>query len=191
MATQYIWEDYVTIGDDLFFPGVMSCAAIIVLANGTLDYGGYHITRYSTQTELQAACQYMLNQLNGNVTAVYVIGNYQRYNCSGVGANGGLATALRNALNYNGNVRFLQSSSNWMTNGIAVRAENSGVITGALELRIAAPGNWSVGGNANLSLVMREVRPNGNVINPRIASRQTASFNGTENPWLLGALDVA
>jgi hypothetical protein len=191
MATQYIHEDHVTIGDDLFFPSVMSCAAIIVLANGTVDYGGYHITILSTQTELQAACQFIVNGLNGNISGVYVIGNYQRNNCPGVGPNGGLASALRGALNYYGNVWFLNSSTNWRNNGIAVRAENSVLIAGALELRIAAPGNWSLGGNANLSLVMREVRPNGNVINPRIASRQTASFNGTENPWLLGALDVA
>jgi hypothetical protein len=191
MATQYIHEDHVTLGDELFFPSVMSCAAIIVLADGTLDHGGYHITIPSTQTELQAACQFIVNRLNGNISGVYVIGNYQRDNCPGVGPNGGLAKSLRNALNYNGNVWLLNSSSTWRNNRIAVRAENSLLIAGALELRIAAPGNWSSGGNANLSLVMREVRPSGNVVNPRIASRQTASFNGTGNPWHLGALEVA
>ncbi len=190
MPPRYLHEDHVTYDADLFFPNVQSCAAVIVTSTGSTAIGGYHITVGSSTTELDAAGQYISAGLNGNINRVYVVGNYSRDGASGAGANGRLGAALRVALNYPGHVWFLQSSSAWMNNGIAVAAQYSATRAGVLEIRVAPPGDWRLTGQrAVAGPEMRWVRPNG-TLRLVTATVQEAAFSGTQNPYALGSFSV-
>jgi hypothetical protein len=190
MPPRFLHEDHVTYDAELFFPNVQSCAAVIVTSTGSAAIGGYHITVASNTTELDAVGQYISNGLNGNINRVYVVGNYSRDGASGAGANGRLGAALRVALNYPGHVWFLQSSSQWMNSGIAVAVQYSGVRPGALEIRVAPPGDWRLSSQrAAAGAEMRWVRPTG-ALRPVIGTVQEADFTGAQTPYALGSFSV-
>lgn len=188
MPTEYVNEDHVTFGNDLFFPNVQSCAAVIVQTDGTTDFGGYHITVASKKAELDAAGQYLTTSMLGGVCAIYVIGNYRRVGASGVGANSTLAAAIRTALTSDRNVQFLQSPPAWM-HGIAVRIRSSAMMPGQPELLVTPPGQWAVAANAMPGGNMRKIRQNGALIVPA-RPLPTGTMNGNPSPWAIGSLEV-
>lgn len=189
MPTDFIHEDHVAVGSDLFFPNVQSCAAIIVMSDGGQLFGGYHITVGSTAQELTAACGHLTATLVGNISQVYVIGNVARQNVSGIGGGATLRDALRVGLNYAGAVRRWQASVEQMR-GVAVRIQRNAAPPNAVELRIADPGQWALGGQVANNAGLRRVRRDGQIAAPPIATSLSAAFNGNQNIWALGGFDV-
>lgn len=190
MPTQYIHEDHVTVGDDLLFPNVQSCAAIIVQTTLSTEYGGYHTTVASSYFELRAACAYMISRLEGAVSGIYVIGNYARTSASGGGANYTLGSTLKGVLDAKCDVLYLQSLSAWMTGGIAVHVTNPQMRPGPPEVRVAPPGSWMPAAVAPVDANMRRVKSSDGAVMPR-SPQPTATIPKAPDPWALASLERA
>ena len=185
---EYIHEENVTFGQDLIFPNVQSCAAVIVVTNGDQRFGGYHITRMSTAGGLTAALQHITGGLQGAVSDVMIIGNAWRLNASGAGANGKLANLLKAGLNYAGKVRVHQSTADHLNAGIAVRISRAAGGGQHPELRINFPGTWVMGPHVANGPDLRRARPAG--IGPtQFATYASANLN-VVNPTALLSLET-
>ena len=191
VPTQYIHEDHVTVGDDLLFPNVRSCAAIIVQTTRSTEYGGYHTTVASSNFELRAACAYMISKLEGAVSGIYVIGNYARTSASGGGANFTLGSTLKGMLYANCDVLYLQSLSAWITQGIAVHVTDPKMRPGPPEVRVALPDRWTPAAVAPVDANMRRVKSSGGAVMPNLPMQQTATIPEAPKPWALASLERA
>lgn len=189
MPTDFIHEDHVAVGNDLFFPNVQTCAAIIVTSDGGLDLGGYHITIGSTAQELTAACGHLAATLVGNINQVYVVGNVARVGAGGIAGGATLRDALRAGLGYVGTVRRWQASPAQM-HGVAVRVQRSVAPPNGMELRIADPGQWALGAQSPNNAGLRRVRRTGVIAAAQFPTSLSAAFNGTPAIWALGGLNV-
>ena len=145
--TDFVNEDYCVVSDDLIFPNVQSCTALIVRGTtGTL--GGYHFTVGTHTQQFDAAGRFIVAQLPGQaVDAVYLVGNLSGRTPavakdSATAFSAGLKTVLAKALGYANSIFYFDTGPVAGAQGNAVVARRNGG-TGALELSLVGQNGWS------------------------------------------------
>ena len=142
---EYLHEDYVTIANDLVFPNVQSCCALVVTTTQNNRLGGLHFTVGTTKSEMDRALLHIRTELGGTVDGVYMIGNIdgrRGITKAGMAYPGPLRDTVRAGLAYGFGIKFHDIGAN--NPGVAVSAWRDGA-GNVLRLSLAANGGWAPG----------------------------------------------
>jgi len=142
---EYLHEDYVTVANDLVFPSVQSCCALVVTTTQNNRLGGLHFTVGTTKAEMDRALLHIRTELGGAADGVYLIGNVdgrRGVTEEGMAYPGPLRDTIRSGLTYGFGIKFHDIGIN--NPGVAVNARRDGP-TNVLRLSVAAHGGWALG----------------------------------------------
>ena len=144
---EFLNEDYVTIANELVFPSVQTCCALVVTAAGTNNIGGYHLTNFTGLREFKRAALHLRTEIGGAIDGVYLVGNVlgrPGNQMPGMDSLAELRNAVQQELGYAFAARYQDIGLN--NPGVAVRAWRDGV-TNLLRLSVSPNGSWVAAAN--------------------------------------------
>jgi hypothetical protein len=154
----FVNEDYVTIADEVVFPQVQTCCALVVSSTLNGQLGGYHFTLRTEKVEMDRALLYFKTEIGGNVDAIYLVGNVLQRQAiirEGMGYSAPLKATLSAGLGVGFGIKYFDIGANNL--GVAVRAWRD-PIRNLVKLSIAGNGNWAMAANVVPSARMFTVK---------------------------------
>lgn len=144
---EFLNEDYVTIANELIFPSVQTCCALIATAAGVNNIAGYHLTLGTGKREFDRAVLYIRTEIGGAIEAVYLVGNVlgrPGHSSPELDSLADFRSAILTGLGYSFDVKYQDIGLN--NPGVAVHASRN-AMTNQLRVAMSSHGNWAFAAN--------------------------------------------